>query len=303
LADAAPAPPAAPADRWRALAVLVAGAMVIALAPILVRLADAGPAAIGFWRLTFALPLLAALGARNRGRATFAPPSRPMLLAGVMFALDLGFWHYGIIYTSVANATVLSNLTPVVVTAFAWIFLKQQPRRLFLVAVALAVAGAWTMAAAKGGAPGRSPLLGDSLSLLTALWYALYMLSIGEARRRDGATRIMFWSSLAGAPLLLIAALALREPLTPAHPGGWLALIGLGLVHVAGQGAIAWALGRLPTATASVVVLVQPVVAAGLGWVLFAEAMGPWQMLGAAIALTGIVLAQKAARPKAAVTL
>ena len=289
----------AAAERWRALAVLVAGAMVIALAPILVRLADTGPAAIGFWRLTFALPLLAALGARNGGRGTFAPPSRPMLLAGVMFALDLGFWHYGIIFTSVANATVLSNLTPVVVTAFAWIFLKQEPRRLFLVAVALAVAGAWTMAVAKGGAPGRSPLLGDGLSLLTALWYAFYMLSIGEARRRDGAARIMFWSSLVGAPLLLVGALALREPLTPAHPGGWLALIGLGLVHVAGQGAIAWALGRLPTATASVVVLVQPVVAAMLGWILFAEAMGPWQALGAAIALAGIVLAQWAARPKA----
>jgi uncharacterized membrane protein len=49
------------------------------------------------------------------------------LWAGVFFALDLGFWHYGIHYTSVTNATVLSNLTPVVVTTFAWIFLKQRP--------------------------------------------------------------------------------------------------------------------------------------------------------------------------------
>ena len=131
------------------------------------------------------------------------------LLAGLAFALDLGFWHYGIANTSVGKATVLTNLTPVVVTAVAWIFLKQRPARLFLLAVALAVAGAWMMAVAKGlGSVGPNPLLGDALSLATAIWYALYFLAVSAARRREAATRIMFWSSLAGAPLLLVAALA-----------------------------------------------------------------------------------------------
>jgi drug/metabolite transporter (DMT)-like permease len=70
-------------------------------------------------------------------------------------------------------------------------------------------------------------------------------------------------------------------------------------MHVAGQGSIAWALGRLPPATASVVVLIQPVVAAILGWLLFAEALGPLQALGGALALTGVVLAQAASRKPA----
>jgi drug/metabolite transporter (DMT)-like permease len=279
-----------------ALAVLVAGAVIIGLAPILVRLADAGPAAAAFWRLAFALPLLALLAGRRSGG--LSQPPRAALLAGLMFALDLGFWHYGIANTSVANATVLSNLTPVVVTAFAWIFLKQRPRMLFLAAVALAVAGAWTMAAAKAGAPARDSPLGDGLSAATALWYALYMLAIGHARLRHGAMRVMFWSTLVGAPLLLAGAAAMGERLVPASAAGWAACIGLGLVHVAGQGSIAWALGRLPTATASVVVLVQPVVAAILGWLLFAEALGPWQAVGAAAALGGVALAQLAARPR-----
>ena len=68
-------------------------------------------------------------------------------------------------------------------------------------------------------------------------------------------------------------------------------------MHVAGQGSIAWALGRLPAATASVVVLVQPVVAAALGWVLFHELLGTWPAVGAAVALGGVVLAQWASRP------
>jgi drug/metabolite transporter (DMT)-like permease len=284
-----------PETRWRALGVLLLGACVIAFSPILVRLTTTGPAAAAVWRLAFALPLLAVLAARaERG---IGAPSRLAIAAGVMFALDLGFWHYGIKYTSVGLATVLSNLTPVVVTAFAWVFLKERPRRMFLAAVGLAVAGAWLMASQRPGAPGLDPPLGNLLSASTALWYALYMLAIAAARRREGAAVLMFWSSATGLPLVLAAAWLLGERMLPATLAGWLACAGLGLVHVGGQGAIAWAMGRLPAATASVVVLVQPVVAAALGWLLFHEAMTGVQMLGATVALGGVVLAQWAGRP------
>ena len=282
--------------RWRAVAVLVLGACVIGFSPILVRLTQTGPAAAAFWRLSCALPLLALTALRTQGR--IERPSSLAVAAGVMFALDLGFWHYGVTYTSVANATVLSNLTPVVVTAFAWIFLKERARPLFVLAVAVAVGGAWLMASQHAGAPGLDPPLGDALSASTALWYALYLLAIGQARKREPAGVLMFWSSVVGAPLVLAAALLLRERILPLGASGWAACIALGLVHFAGQGSIAWAMGRLPTPTASVVVLVQPVVAAVLGWALFGEVMGPLQALGGAVALSGVVLAQAAADKK-----
>ncbi len=293
-APAQPSPATAPDGR--ALAVLVFGAAVIGLVPILVRLSDTGSAAAGFWRLTFALPLLALM--TQRSGAKLSPgPSRLAMVAGVMFALDLGFWHYGIAMTSVANATVLTNLTPVVVTAFAWIFLRQTPRRLFVAAVAVAMAGAFTMAAARGGAPGPNPTLGNATAALPALRDAFYFLAVSAARKTEAASRIMFWSSLTGAPLLLVAAKLLGETVIPGSLGGWAACAGLGVLHVAGQGAIAWALGRLPPATASVVVLIQPVVAAIAGWLLFAEALGPLQALGGAVTLAGVALAQWSARP------
>lgn len=283
-------------QRWRAVAVLMLGACVIGFSPILVRLTTTGPAAAGFWRLASALPLLALMARSPGGR--IGAPSKLGILAGAMFALDLGFWHYGIKYTSVANATVLSNLTPVVVTAFAWAFLKERPRPLFVLAVAVAVGGAVLMASQRRGAPGLDPPLGDALSAVTTLWYALYMLAIGAARRQESARNLMFWSSLVGAPLVLTGALALGEPILPTGWSGWAACAGLGAIHIAGQGAIAWAMGRLPTANASVAVLVQPVVAAGLGWALFSEVMTPIQALGGAVALGGVVLAQQASRSK-----
>ena len=284
------------AGRRTAMIVLLAGAGVIGLAPILVRLADSGPAAVGFWRMIFALPLLAFIARRESGGV--GPAGRVLGLAGAAFALDLAFWHYGIALTSVAKATILSNLTPVIVTGVAWLVFREKIRPLFLAAVALAVGGACLMTLARDpGLPGANPALGDAFSAMTAVWYALYFLAVQRARRTRGAAQVMFWSSLTAAPLLLATSAALGEPLLPATAGGWAACVGLGVMHVTGQGSIAWALGRLPASVTSVVVLVQPVVAAVLGWVLFGEVFGLGQMLGGAIALTGVVLAQRAARP------
>ncbi|HEY3799814.1 MAG TPA: EamA family transporter [Caulobacteraceae bacterium] len=277
------------------LAALVFGALVIGTTPILVRLATCGPAAAGFWRLAFAAPLLlVTLGVQGKG-ARLGAPTWAMALAGVAFALDLGFWHYGVRLTSVANATTLPNLTPIVVTLAGWLFLRERPRPLFLVGMAAAIAGAVIMAESGAASrPGPLPRLGDALSALTALWYALYFLAVRRARGARSATSVMIWSCAVGAPLLLVAALVLREPILPTTALGWSAAAGLGVAHVLGQGSIAWALGRLPASTASVTVLVQPVAAAVLAYLLFGEALTALQAAGGALALAGVVAAQQA---------
>ncbi|HTX47942.1 MAG TPA: EamA family transporter [Caulobacteraceae bacterium] len=279
-------------DARLALAGLVFGALVIGTTPILVRLAACGPAAAGFWRLTFAAPLLAMLaGVRTGGLGT---PSRAMVLAGIFFALDLGCWHYGIRYTSVANATVLPNLTPIVVTLVGWFAFKERPRPLFVVGMAGAIAGAVAMAeAAAPSRPGPLPHVGDLLSAATALWYAFYFLAIRSARQTHATMTVMLWSALVGAPLLMATALAMHEAILPATALGWAAVAGLGLAHVFGQGSIAWALGRLPASTAAVTVLVQPVAAALLAYLMFGETLTWLQTVGAGVALAGIVVAQR----------
>lgn len=277
------------------LLILVSAASLLGLAPILVRLSDAGPAATAFWRFAFALPLLLALAARPGGAGP-GRPNRWMALAGVFFTLDFVFWHHAIGMTSVANATALCNLTPIVVTLFAWAVLRQRPRALFLVALALSMLGAFGMAAGASGAQGSDPLKGDLFALLVSVWYAGIFLSVAEARKTAGALQVTFWATLIGLPLLLGAAIGLGETLTPQTSQGWSAVAALGLVHVLGQGGIAWALGRLPTALTAVTSLVQPVVAALFGWLLFAEAMTLIQMAGGALVIASVVLAQSAAR-------
>lgn len=285
-----------PSSRAFALIVLLIAASVLGLAPILVRLTETGPAAAGFWRFLFALPLLTILASREPGGV--GAPSKWALLAGLFFALDLSFWHYGIVMTSVANATVLCNLTPVVVTLFGWFVLKERPHRLFILALALAMGGAFAMAAGADGGQGTNPMLGDLFSLSVAVWYSGYFLAVQAARHTAGAMRVTFWATLLGAPLLLMAALALGEAVIPAGPAGWAACVAMGVMHVFGQGGVAWALGKLPASVTAVTILIQPVVAGLLGWWIFGETLTPVQALGGALVLGAIVLAQRSQRTK-----
>lgn len=279
------------------LLVVLASASILGLAPILVRLTETGPAAAGFWRLLFALPLLFVLVGRPGGEG-FGRPSKWMLLAGLFFAFDLSFWHYGIVMTSVANATVLCNLTPVVVTLVGWFFFNERPARLFILALALAMGGAFAMAAGAEPGQGTNPILGDIFSLSVALWYSGYFLTVKQARTTAGALRVTFWATVAGIPVMAAAALLLGEDMIPATTSGWAACIGMGVMHVAGQGGVAWALGRLPASITAVTILIQPIVAAALGWVIFGETLAPVQALGGALVLVAIVLAQWSTRAR-----
>lgn len=286
------------AERNVALVVLAAGAVILAFAPVLVRLAEAegmGPQATAFWRFAFSLPVLIAL-AHHETRGGLAPARSavaPLGLAALFFGLDLAFWHAGIVRTTVANATLLANLTPVIVAVLAWLMFRERPTRRWLAGAVVALAGAALLAGASfSAAPER--VTGDMLATMTAVWYALYMLAIQRARNHTGPFQASLWVSLGAILVSFAAVVATGESLTTASPLAWvwLALLGL-VVHVGGQGAVVYALGRLPATDSAIVILVQPVAAAVLGFAIFGEAFGLLDWLGAGLVLCGIWLAQR----------
>ena len=105
-----------------ALAVM-AGAGLLGLSPLAVRFSELGPQATAFWRFAFALPILLLLMRGGRPKPDPSPSGRQvslLLLAGVFFGLDIALWSAALDFTTVANATLLSNMTPVFAAAFAW---------------------------------------------------------------------------------------------------------------------------------------------------------------------------------------
>jgi drug/metabolite transporter (DMT)-like permease len=279
-----------------ALAALFIGAVCIGLAPIFVRWADVGLTAAAFWRTALALPALALL--RLRFPATSpsvrARDRRALWLAGALFGADLAVWHQSIGHTSVANATLLANLAPVFVAATLWRLYGQRYGIGFWLGLIAALAGAGLLVADSLSISLRDAF-GDALAACAALFYAGYQIVVARLRSGLDTRTVMLRTSFVTALLLLPVALMLHETLWPQSLRGWSVLIGLALVsQVAGQGLIAYALAELPTAFASVGLLIQPLAAAAFAWVLLGERFGSVQALGGAVVLAGIALCRLA---------
>lgn len=277
-----------------AIPALSLGATFIALSPIFVRLSDVGPTASAFWRVALAAPVLWPLLLAFRQPFKAPVQWKWLLVAGAAFAGDLAFWHWSIRFTSVANATLLANLAAPFVTAAAWIFWHERPSATFAVGLGAALVGV-VMLVYTSLAFSPTALVGDAFGVITALFYAAYILSVKEVRDRGVATLyVMAMTSTLTALALLPVMLISGETLLPVDARGWFVLVGLAWIsHCAGQGLIAYSLAHLPAAFSSVSLLFQPVMAAIFAWLLLSEPLVPLQVAGGLVVLAGIYLARR----------
>ncbi len=297
--------------RTFALPVLLLGAVGIGFAPIFVRLSEIGPVATAFYRLLFAVPILwiwAQVDSRNAARNNRSKPKTPgragdwkwIVLAGCCFAGDLALWHWSILLTSVANATLFTNFAPIFVTIGAWFLFRERITRMFLFGLAFAMAGAVILIGVSFGA-GPHQVWGDVLGLLTAVFYAGYILSIKQVRRLFSTSVSMMWSGVITCAVLFLIAFLTEDSLLAATLYGWGVLVALALVsHVGGQALIAYSLAHLPASFASVGLLLQPVAAAVFAWLILKEALGLGQGVGGVLVLAGIYFAWKSMPVKTA---
>lgn len=291
--------------RWALLA-LFAGAVTIGFSGIFVRWSETGPVATGFYRMGIAGAFLALLpflvpAARPQVATPATRRDRLWLVAGgVFFAADIACWHPALMLTTISNATFIGNVSTIFVALGAWLIFKRRIGWLFVLGMAVTLGGAallmgvsFTLAASR--------LLGDALSLVAAVFYGAYFLIVAHLRPRLPTFTIVTWTSLVCAALLLPLAALRGEALLPATLAGWAPLIGIGLlVHVGGQGAIAFAFAHLSPQFTALGTFLQPVAAAVFAWLLLGERIGLADIAGSAVILLGIWLAHKGSRRDAA---
>jgi drug/metabolite transporter (DMT)-like permease len=275
---------------------LLVGNVALAFGPWLVRLADVGAVAAGFWRVFLAIPFLCVIGVLGR-----QPPRLPkgsllvtILSAAVFYAFDLAGWNAGIRLTKLANATLFGNVGSFVLVGWGLWTAMRLPSRLQSIALLLAAAGA---AMLMGGSFELSPrnFRGDLLTLGAGLLYGGYLIFIERTRTELQPIPTLVLASSFAAPVLLVLSLAFGEQVWP-RDWTWLVVLALSS-QVLGQGLLVYGLGIFPPIVVGLVLLSQPAVSALIGWFAYGEALALTDWAGAAaIAIAQILvrLPQKA---------
>ena len=303
--------------RFSLILVLSFGILAISSGSILVRLAQGEnmpSLTIAAWRLTIASAVLLPLALRYRRSElqNMTPAAWGLaVLSGAMLALHFAGWISSLAYTSVAGSTVLVTTSPLWVGMAAPFLLKEPLSKALKVGIPLAMLGSMLIGFADVVAvvDGRlqfsltqfthqpNPLLGNGLALAGAVAASAYLL-IGR-RLRFGMSLLSYTAVVysTAAFFLVIMALASGYNLLGYSRTAYLVMLLMALFpQLIGHSSYNWALGFLPAASVSIIVIAEPVGATLLAFLIFQEIPNGLTLVGSALLLAGIVWASLPAR-------
>ena len=215
-----------------------------------------------------------------------------LVAAALMFWGCIALWAWSLTQTTVANSTLLHNLTPLFTTLGGWLLFNQRFDRRFLLGLMVAMMGACALGMGDLQIS-ASHFKGDIASLLSAIFLAANLMIIEKLRAKFSVNIILQWCCFLGAIWTLPVVLLVEDRVFPMSASGWMAVIGLAVVcQVLGQGLQAFSLKRLSSGLVGILLLLDPILAALAAWVLFAESVTLFKWAAFMVVLLGVYLAQ-----------
>ena len=267
-------------------------------ATVIVKSIDMGSLAIGVYRFTVFSVVLIAFMAIRRNPLTIRA-LRESMWGGIALGADIALFFSAVKLTSIANATVIGSLQPVVIALVSARLFGERitPRSMGLGLVALIGALAVVVSGADEAGGSR---LGDLLAVGALISWAAYFVFSRQAKQKispqEYTTGASVWTALINLPLALLFGQDLSWP--DASTWVWLLALtfGSGLL---GHSMMNWSIQQIPLWISSTFTLAIPVVSAGAAWVFLDEPLTIIQVLAMAVvlgALAGIVTAQDGVR-------
>ena len=268
---------------------LLLGNVALSFGPWLVRLADVGPVAAGFWRLALALPFLLLVG-RFAGQPALWPRRAlviTVLVAAVFYALDLAAWNAGIRMTKLGNSTLFGNSGSFVFAIYGLILAHRLPSAKQAGALILALAGA-ALLMSRSYELSPKNFAGDLLTLVAGLFYGGYLIFVERGRIELKPLPLLILATAFSVPILFVISLGLGERI---WPHDWTPVLIFALSsQVLGQGLLVYSIGTLPPLVVSLGLLTQPAIAATIGWLAYGERLTPIDAVGAIAIAAALVL-------------
>ena len=282
-------------SRTRPIAIIAVA--FTSISAILIRLSDAPPLAIAAYRMLFAFLMIAPFALPRMRRLG----GRDLLLAvasGAFLALHFATWITSVTLTSVASATVLVSMHPVIVLVGSVLILREKPLPGVSGLIVLALAG--TVLLSWGDLrSGVGDIGGNLLALAGAAAVAGYMLLGSSLRRRVGA--LQYNALVYGVAALILFPLArlFGAPLAPFPPREYLIFAGLAFFcTILGHALFNWALKYVRATFVSTSILLEPVFATVMAIFVLGEIPSILTLLGGVVvigALWGIARGERRA--------
>lgn len=268
---------------------LLLGNVVLAFGPWLVRLADVGPVATGFWRLAIALPFLLLVG-RFAGQPAHWPRRRLVAIvaiAAIFYSLDLAAWNAGIRLTKLGNSTLFGNSGSFVFALYGLWLAHRAPSRRQAAALLMAIAGAALLMSSSYELSPRN-FAGDLLALVAGLFYGGYLIFVERGRMELKPLPLLILATAFSVPILLAISAGLGERIWPQD---WTPLLIFALSsQVLGQGLLVYSIGTLPPLVVGLALLTQPAISAAVGWLVYRETLSATDIVGALAIAAALVI-------------
>ncbi|MFM8370710.1 MAG: DMT family transporter [Chloroflexota bacterium] len=211
-----------------------------------------------------------------------------MGIAGVFLFLGSAFQQAGLVYTTAGNAGFITSLYVVLIPMFLFLFWKEKPHWLFIVAIILAMIGAFLLST--GGT--FKIHFGDLLEVVGALFWAFHVIILGKYAHNFEPMSFSV-GQLIFCGLLNLSIGIFIEPMPVFDSNflfaiGYTAFLSLGLCYTLQV----WAQRHTPPADAALLLSLESVFAVLAGWLLLDERLLPVQIIGAVLIFSGVVLSQ-----------
>jgi drug/metabolite transporter (DMT)-like permease len=243
------------------------------------------------------ITLLIVLGLLNPARLRIgARGFRAAAIVGVGgLAINNFFYFEALHLTSVATAILLQYLAPILVALYTVLVQRERLPGRIVLALALALLGCALVVRAYDLEVLRPNLLGVLAGLGTATAFAFYILAGRAALKTLDAWTLLTYAYFSAALVWMVVLppwrlLELGFPL-----GIWGAFLAVATVGtVLPFGLFISGLKFLPPTQASIVSMLEPVIAAVVAYLLLGETLIPLQIIGGALVLAGVVMVQTA---------
>jgi drug/metabolite transporter (DMT)-like permease len=212
-----------------------------------------------------------------------------MLIAGGILFFATALQQVGIFYTKVANAGFLTSLYAIFTPFLLWIGFRERPHWIDMIAVLMAVVGAFFLSTAGKFVIQR----GDTLETIGSIFWALHFVVLGKFSTKFESISFASGHFFITGFLNLLIGLVVENihMLTPLPLLGailYRATLSIGL----GYTLQVWGQKHTPPTDAALILGLEAVFAVIAGWLVLGQTLLPIQIMGCVIIFSAVLLSQ-----------